>query len=132
MKLNASNYKCIYLFSNALDNIFISSPLTVTELRHDFAVYQVNFEFDDNMSLKQIKLLKGKPKDRKRVDFAANEGLREREAQVQELCKVKSRLDSLRKRILTFRSSESKASDENDFCGSCVVYVPVAELKERA
>ncbi|KAF8033696.1 hypothetical protein BT93_C0074 [Corymbia citriodora subsp. variegata] len=91
-----------------------------------------NFEFDDNMSLKQIKLLKGKPKDRKRVDFAANEGLREREAQLQELCKIRSRLDSLRKRILTFRSSESKASDEFDFCRSSVVYVPVAELKERA
>ncbi|KAI3416700.1 uncharacterized protein J3R85_015146 [Psidium guajava] len=94
--------------------------------------YKENFELDDNMSLKQIKLLKGKPKDRKRVDFAANEGLREREAQLQELCKIKSRLDSLRKRVFTFQSSESKASDESNFCGPCVEYVPVAELKERA
>ncbi|XP_030535662.1 pathogenesis-related homeodomain protein isoform X2 [Rhodamnia argentea] len=94
--------------------------------------YKENSELDDNMSLKQIKLLKGKPKDRKRVDFAANEGLREREAQLQELGKIKSRLDSLRKRIFTFQSSESKASGESNFCGPCVVYVPVAELKERA
>ncbi|XP_030456431.2 pathogenesis-related homeodomain protein isoform X2 [Syzygium oleosum] len=94
--------------------------------------YKENFEFDDNMSLKQIKLLKGKPKDRKRVDFAANEGLREREAQLLELCQIRSRLDSLRKRMLTFRSSESKASEELNFCRPCVVYVPVAELKDRA
>lgn len=94
--------------------------------------YMENFEFDDNMSLKQIKLLKAKPKDRKRVDFAASEGLREREAQLRELCKIRSRLDSLRKRTLTFQSSESKASDEFNTCRSRVVYVPVAEIKERA
>lgn len=78
------------------------------------------------------KLLKEKTKEKKRVNFIADDGCLHAEAEMERLCKVKDRLESLKQRLVQFQNAKAKNSDKPTFYGESVIYVPIAELREKA
>lgn len=87
-------------------------------------------ELSDDVMLK--KLLKEKTKEKKRVNFIADDGCLHAEAEMERLCKVKDRLESLKQRLVQFQNAKAKNSDKPTFYGESVIYVPIAELREKA
>ncbi|KAK6944596.1 Zinc finger, PHD-finger [Dillenia turbinata] len=87
---------------------------------------QETMDFSDDISLqKQFGYLKAKAKT-KRVKFKDGGGLQEvtAEAELERLCRIRNRLENLKQR-LPGKSSDSSLDKPK------VIYVPVAELKER-
>ena len=82
------------------------------------------------MSLK--KLLKGRTKE-KRVNIIAGSGGESQvaELEMERLCKVKSKLENMRQKLLKFQTAKAKKSKKPPLLEQTVIYVPVAELKEK-
>lgn len=83
-------------------------------------------ELSDDVTLK--KLLKERTKEKKKVvNFFAGVGFGDAEAEMERLCKVKSRLETIKQRLLNFQNRKA-----NNSYKPSVIYVPVAELREKA
>lgn len=89
-----------------------------------------SMEMSDDVTLK--KLLKEKMKEKKKVDFIGGGGCQDAEAEMKKLCKVKERLESMKRRLVQFQSAKANNSDKPASYEQSVIYVPVAELREKA
>lgn len=87
-------------------------------------------ELSDDVSLK--KLLKGKTKEKRAKIIAGSGGESQvAELEMERLCKVKSRLENMRQILLKFQIAKAKKSKKPPLHEQTVIYVPVAELKEK-
>lgn len=84
----------------------------------------------DDVTLK--KLLEEKTKEKKKVEFIGGGGCLDAEAEMKKLCRVKERLESMKRRLVQFQSAKSNNSDKPASYEQSVIYVPVAELREKA
>ena len=84
----------------------------------------------DDVILK--KLVKDRTKEKKRVNFISGCGYEDAEAEMERLCKVTSRLEILKQRLQRFRSGKANNSNKTPLNGQSVIYVPVAELREKS
>ncbi|XP_060674905.1 pathogenesis-related homeodomain protein isoform X1 [Ziziphus jujuba] len=87
-------------------------------------------EFSDDVSLK--KLLKARTKEKKKVNFITVGECRAAEEEMERLCKIKDRLENLKQKLLEFKNDKAKNSVKPSLNGRSVIYVPVAELREKA
>ncbi|RVW16140.1 Pathogenesis-related homeodomain protein [Vitis vinifera] len=89
---------------------------------------KVTMEFDDDVSLKkQLKLLKEKSKrDKQRVDFKEGTGVQDAEKEMERLCQIKDKIEKLKQVILRLQCDKT-----NQWQDQSVIYVPVAELREK-
>ena len=85
-------------------------------------------EFDDDLSLKkQLKLLKEKSRrDKKRIDFKNGVGVQNAEKEMERLCQIKDKIEKLKQVILRLQCDKTNQRQDHT-----VVYVPVAELREK-
>lgn len=89
-------------------------------------------DLSDDVSLK--KLLKGKTKEKRANSIARGGGggeSRVAELEMERLCKVKGRLENMRQKLLKFQIAKTKKSNKSPLHEQSVIYVPVAELKEK-
>jgi hypothetical protein len=86
-------------------------------------------EFSDDVSLK--KLLEARTKERKRINVMAGGGCQEAEAEMERICKVKVRLETIKQKLLRLHNYKAKNSDKSHLFQQSVIYVPVAELREK-
>ncbi|KAL6191770.1 hypothetical protein ACLB2K_038159 [Fragaria x ananassa] len=87
-------------------------------------------ELSDDVSLK--KLLKGKTKEKRAKIIAGSGGESQAaELEMERLFKVKSRLENMRQILLKFQIAKAKKSKKPPLHEQTVIYVPVAELKEK-
>ncbi|KAL5549435.1 hypothetical protein UlMin_004666 [Ulmus minor] len=87
-------------------------------------------ELSDDVSLK--KLLKEKSREKKSTDFSYEGGCEAAEVQMERLCKAKDRLESMMQKLQKFRNNKTRKSDKTPLVEQAVIYVPVAELREKA
>ncbi|KAI4376824.1 hypothetical protein MLD38_014539 [Melastoma candidum] len=91
---------------------------------------KVSIDLDDNICLKErLTLLRGRKTEKgaKRVGFVTDEGRqREREWEMEWLCRIKGRIDGLKQRMVECRGWDGSTS-----CKPSVVYVPVAVVREK-
>lgn len=90
---------------------------------------QDSLELSDDVSLK--KLLKERTKEKKKANFIAAAERQAAEVEMERLCKIKGRLETMRQKILDVRNDKAKNSGKSDLHGESVIYVPVAELREK-
>ena len=87
-------------------------------------------EFSDDVSLK--KLLKARTKERKRINvMAGGGGFQVAEMEMERLCEVKDRLETIKQKLLRLQNDKAKNSDICHLFQLNVIYVPVAELREK-
>ncbi|XP_059634589.1 pathogenesis-related homeodomain protein isoform X2 [Cornus florida] len=86
-------------------------------------------EFSDDVSLKSLKA--NVRRERKRVNFRDAAGVQEAEAELERLCKVKSKVEKLQQVLLGLPDRRSNKVDTHPFIEKPVIYVPVAELREK-
>ncbi|CAL2225854.1 unnamed protein product [Prunus armeniaca] len=85
-------------------------------------------ELSDNVSLK--KLLKERTKEKK-ANLIAGGGCRVAELEMERLCKAKGRLENMRQKLLKFQNAKAKKSNKSLLHEQSVIYVPIAELKDK-
>ncbi|KAF3452738.1 hypothetical protein FNV43_RR03171 [Rhamnella rubrinervis] len=88
-----------------------------------------SLELSDDVSLK--KLLKERTKEKKKANFIAAAERQAAEAEMERLCKIKGRLETMKQKLLDFRNDKAKNSAKSAVHGESVIYVPVAELREK-
>ncbi|PON74145.1 Octamer-binding transcription factor [Parasponia andersonii] len=113
----------------------LSSPLKVkhrkkSSLMSPAKSKKESLELSDDVTLK--KLLKGRTKEKKRVNILAGVGCADAEAEMERLCKIKGRLESIKQKLLKYQNNKANNSDKLTLNGPSVIYVPVAELREKA
>lgn len=54
------------------------------------------------------------------------------EMEMEKLCKVKDRLETIKLKLLRLQNNKVKNSDKSHLLEQTVIYVPVAELREKA
>lgn len=95
-----------------------------------FGSYQGSVELSDDMSLK--KLLKAKTKrDKRKVNFMTGGGLPAAEAEMERLCKAKDRLEILKQTLSRVQNRNGRKSSKSHVHDESVIYVPIAELREK-
>ncbi|XP_057979315.1 pathogenesis-related homeodomain protein isoform X2 [Malania oleifera] len=88
---------------------------------------KVVMEFSDNVSLKkQLKRLKEKINREKKGVKLKSGGVQEAEREMERLCQMKNKLEQLKQMLLGLQNDKTNKSNEHS-----VIYVPVAELRER-
>jgi hypothetical protein len=87
---------------------------------------EVNDDFNEDVSL--MKLLKER---KKKVSFAFEGDYEAAEMEFERLSKVKMKLDRLKQKLSQVQNYRSKGSDEVYLNEPSIVYVPVAELREK-
>ena len=87
---------------------------------------QMNAECNDDLSLK--KLLKAKPKGVKKrgnpISAAA-------ESDMEKLCRAKTRVENLKQKLVKLQTGKARKSSKIRPLDESVVYVPIAELREK-
>lgn len=96
----------------------------------DMHLIQGSTELVDDVILK--KLLKDRTKERKRANFIGGSGYEDAEAEMERLCKVMNKLEILKQRLQRFHSGKAGNSVKTPLNGQSVIYVPVAELREKS
>lgn len=91
---------------------------------------KINLEFNDDMSLK--KLLKAKRKENKKVGIAAGHRWQAFEVEMERLYRAKVRLDNMKHTLLKLKNQKARNLNKSQLLEESVIYVPVAELKEKA
>ncbi|XP_059460881.1 pathogenesis-related homeodomain protein isoform X2 [Corylus avellana] len=86
-------------------------------------------EFSDDVSLK--KLLEARTKQRKRTNVMDGDECQAAEAEMERICKVKVRLETIKQKLLRLHNYKAKNSDKSHLFQQSVIYVPVAELREK-
>ncbi|GAB2293512.1 hypothetical protein Dimus_027718 [Dionaea muscipula] len=97
---------------------FLGSPLHTTKCVG---------ELNDDVSLKQLWKLMRKSRKKKSVVFGKRCLVKEAEVQMETVCRIEAKIQNLRQILMEVQSAE--ADEQN---GRCVVYIPIAELKEKA
>lgn len=92
-------------------------------------INQDSLELSDDVSLK--KLLKERTKEKKRVNIIGAGECRAAEEEMERLCKIKGRLETMKQKLLDVRNDKAKDSAKSALHGESVIYVPVAELREK-
>jgi len=96
--------------------------LTLVSIYH----CQMNVEHNDDLSLK--KLLKAKPKGVKkrgnRISAAA-------ESDMEKLCRAKTRVENLKQKLVKLQTGKARKSSKIRPLDESVVYIPIAELREK-
>ncbi|GAU49121.1 hypothetical protein TSUD_376620 [Trifolium subterraneum] len=87
---------------------------------------EVNDDFNEDVSL--MKLLKER---KKKVSFAFEGDSEAAEMEFEKLSKVKMKLDRLKQKLSQVQNYRSKGSDEVYLNEPSIIYVPVAELREK-
>lgn len=86
-------------------------------------------ELSDDISLKN--LLKANCKRKRRKD-TVKDGAQEAEMMMERLSQLKYKVEIMRERLRNIRTSKTKkANEEEELNRKNVIYVPVAELKEK-
>ncbi|KAA0058215.1 pathogenesis-related homeodomain protein [Cucumis melo var. makuwa] len=89
------------------------------------------FDFGDDISLKNL-LKKRKTKVKKRVNFVARGEGQETELEMERLCKIKGRLETMKQKLLRLtKRKDDGILDRSHMIEQSIVYVPVAVLKEK-
>lgn len=80
-----------------------------------------------------MKLLRSKGKNKKmQTDLASANGVQRPEIELERLCSLESRLDSLKQRLLRFQQSKSKARGRSKFQNEhSIMLVPTAVVREK-
>ncbi|XP_062077401.1 pathogenesis-related homeodomain protein isoform X2 [Humulus lupulus] len=87
-------------------------------------------ELSDDVTLK--KLLKERTKEKKKLNLFAGVGCEDAEAEMERLCQAKGRLETLKQKLLKFQNNKSNNKSKHPLNEPSVIYVPVAELREKA
>lgn len=89
-------------------------------------------EFSDDLSLKnQMQLLKSKwRREKKQANFKPGGGAQAAELQMERLCRVTGQIENM-KRVLSRLKNKTCNSDEAPSHEQHVIYVPIAELREK-
>ncbi|KAG7966085.1 hypothetical protein I3843_08G032600 [Carya illinoinensis] len=87
-------------------------------------------EFSEDVSLK--KLLEARTRERKRVNVVAGDRRQAAEMEMERLCKIMGRLESIKQKMLRFKIDKAKHSNKSHLFQRSVIYVPIAELREKA
>lgn len=90
---------------------------------------QDSLELSDDVSLK--KLLKERTKEKKKINFIAAAECQAAEVEMERLCKIKGRLETMKQKLVDVRNDKAKNSAKAALHGESVIYVPVAELREK-
>ncbi|GLU10561.1 hypothetical protein SLE2022_273540 [Rubroshorea leprosula] len=91
-----------------------------------------NKEFGDDVILKKLLKAKKREKKKKRVNLVARDGLQEYEAEMERLCKAKLRLENMKQTLLRHGVGKTKKLHKRHLLHQeSVIYVPIAELKEK-
>ncbi|CAK9329869.1 unnamed protein product [Citrullus colocynthis] len=89
------------------------------------------FDFGDDISLKNL-LKNRKTKVKKRVNFVARGGGQEAEVEMERLCNIKGRLETMKHKLLRLSNKKDYGIlDRSHMFEQPIVYVPVAVLKEK-
>lgn len=92
---------------------------------------QDGFDFGDDISLKNL-LKNRKTKVKKRVNFVARGGGQEAEVEMERLCNIKGRLETMKQKLLRLSNKKDYGIlDRSHMFEQPIVYVPVAVLKEK-
>ncbi|KDP41097.1 hypothetical protein JCGZ_03227 [Jatropha curcas] len=92
---------------------------------------EIGVEYSDDVSLK--KLLKSKTKrGKKRVHSVWRSESEEAEAEMERLCRAKVRLLNMKQTLLTLQNDKPKKSNRNKSHQDSVIFVPIAELREKS
>lgn len=86
-------------------------------------------ELSDDVSLK--KLLEAGTKEKKRINVLAGGGSQAAEMEMERLCKIMGRLESIKQKLLRLQTDKAKHSNKSHLFQRSVIYVPIAELRER-
>lgn len=86
-------------------------------------------ELSDDVTLK--KLLKERTKEKKMVNIFSGVGCGGAEAEMERLCKVKGRIETIKQKLLKFQTGKAKNLVKPPLSAPSVIYVPVAVLKEK-
>lgn len=77
-------------------------------------------------------LKKRKTKVKKRVNFVARGEGQETELEMERLCKIKGRLETMKQKLLRLtKRKDDGILDRSHMIEQSIVYVPVAVLKEK-
>ncbi|KAF4393847.1 hypothetical protein F8388_018338 [Cannabis sativa] len=109
----------------------LSSPSKMKHRKNSSVMSPANrkkesMELGDDVKLK--KCSKERSKMRKRFNLFAGFGSEDAEAEMERLCKVTGRLETIKQKLLKFQNNKAK----NPWNEPSVIYVPVAELKEKS
>lgn len=94
-----------------------------------FTRSQAGMECGDDVSLKVWKTIAKKKK--KRVNFKAGGGAQEAEAELERLCKMKGKVEEFKQILRELPNGKSRKSNASSVNEHSVMYVPVAELREK-
>ncbi|XP_038701168.1 pathogenesis-related homeodomain protein isoform X2 [Tripterygium wilfordii] len=86
-------------------------------------------EYCDDVSLKR--LLKLRKRREKKVNFVAGGGFELAEAEMERLCLAKRRIERMKQTMLRLQKCKAKKSSKRDIDEESVIYVPIAELREK-
>lgn len=86
-------------------------------------------EFSDDVSLK--KLLEARTRERKRVNVVAGDERQAAEMEMERLCKIMGRLESIKQKMPRLKNDRAKHSNKSHLSQRSVIYVPIAELREK-
>ncbi|KAF5461701.1 hypothetical protein F2P56_017777 [Juglans regia] len=86
-------------------------------------------EFSDDVSLK--KLLEARTRERKRVNVLAGDERQAAEMEMERLCKIMGRLESIKQKMPRLKNDKAKHSNKSHLFQRSVIYVPIAELREK-
>ncbi|KAB2600058.1 pathogenesis-related homeodomain protein-like [Pyrus ussuriensis x Pyrus communis] len=89
-------------------------------------------ELSDDVSLKKLRNTRTKEKRANLIAGGGEDGCRVAELEMERLCKAKGRLEYVRQKLLKFQTVKAKQnSNISRLHEQSVIYVPIAELKEK-
>ncbi|XP_059287018.1 pathogenesis-related homeodomain protein isoform X3 [Lycium ferocissimum] len=86
-------------------------------------------EFGDDVSLKLLR--ERAKKERRKLNSKERERIQEAEAEMQRLCRIKDKIARLQDFLLRFPSCRGRRAEASSLDETLIVFVPVAELKEK-
>ncbi|KAJ9141318.1 hypothetical protein P3X46_031866 [Hevea brasiliensis] len=91
---------------------------------------KISVEYSDDVSLK--KLLKSKMKRGKKRNNSISVTLSQvAEAEMERLCRAKVRLENMKQTLLGLQIGKSRKSNKNQLHQESVIFVPIAEIREK-
>ncbi|XP_058189291.1 pathogenesis-related homeodomain protein isoform X2 [Rhododendron vialii] len=96
---------------------------------HALKARKAGMECGDDVSLKVLKTIAKKKK--KRVNFKAGGGSQEAEAELERLCKMKGKVEEFKQILRELPNGKSRKANASSVNEHSVMYVPVAELREK-
>ncbi|GMI92905.1 hypothetical protein HRI_002959800 [Hibiscus trionum] len=90
---------------------------------------KVSKELSDDVILK--KLLNVKKRKRKRKNIFVGGGLQTFELEMERLCRAKARLENMKQTLLRLETSNARKLNKRRVRQESVIYIPIAELKEK-